>query len=134
MLKIKKGDQVVDLGSGDGKFVTYCAQRTPATVTGIEINRMLVWISRLSALFTPKKKGRIKWICKSYYDVDLSQFNKVYMFNLPNKMGKLVRKLGKELRKGSLLLSVMFPIKSKEFKLMEKKGQKGYELFLYVKK
>ncbi|MES2414847.1 MAG: methyltransferase domain-containing protein [Pseudomonadota bacterium] len=46
---VKKGDHVIDLGSGDGRIVILAAKRFEATGLGVEINPMLVEKSKNNA-------------------------------------------------------------------------------------
>jgi hypothetical protein len=132
MLKIREGDEVVDLGSGDGQFVIYGAHQKKANFTGIELNWLLICISWLKALFT-YRVGRVKFIKSNFFNVPLSKYNKVYMFSLETQIRFMLPKFVKEMKPGTLVLSVMFPVKSKAFRLLEKSGTKRYELYLYEK-
>ena len=46
---VKRGDHVIDLGSGDGRIVILAARRFEATGLGVEINPRLVEISKTNA-------------------------------------------------------------------------------------
>ena len=46
---VKRGDHVIDLGSGDGRIVILAAKRFEATGLGVEINPRLVEISKTNA-------------------------------------------------------------------------------------
>ena len=46
---VKRGDYVIDLGSGDGRLVVLAAKRFEATGLGVEINPRLVGISKTNA-------------------------------------------------------------------------------------
>lgn len=130
MLDVKDGDSVVDLGCGDGQFLLHGARKTGATFTGIELNWLLFMISRLK-VFARARSGRVTVQRSDYMKVPLSQFNKVFMFNMPSCLKVLVPKLEKELQVGTRVLSVVFPFSSKKFKLLDTGGTKTYPLFLY---
>ena len=46
---VKRGDHVIDLGSGDGRIVILAAKRFEATGLGVEINPRLIEISKTNA-------------------------------------------------------------------------------------
>eukprot|EP01036_Dinobryon_divergens_P013639 gene13639-18399_t len=46
---VKRGDHVIDLGSGDGRIVILAAKRFEATGLGVEIDPRLVELSKTNA-------------------------------------------------------------------------------------
>jgi hypothetical protein len=85
----------------------------------------------LSFLISGKRKrGTVIIKHKSYYDESLKGYDKVFFFNMPSEMDRLVPKLEKELGVGVKVVSVMFPVKSGKFKLLSEFGEK-YKIFLY---
>jgi len=130
MLNINEGDNVVDIGSGDGRFVIYGARRVKAKFTGIEIN-VILWLSSLVKEFFVRKKGDIVWVHDNYMNVALSEFNKVFLFSTPRQIKILLSKLRKELKPGTLLLSETFPLKVSSFRLVEEFCHKNHKLYLY---
>lgn len=130
LLKIKENDNVVDIGSGDGRFIIYGAKRIKANFTGIEFN-MVLWIISLVKVLFVRKRGDIAWIRGNYMNVPLSGFNKVFLFNMPSQIKILLPKLKKELKPGTLLFSGMFPLQSSSFKLIEIFREKKHKHYLY---
>lgn len=123
MLRFKKGDNFVDLGSGDGRFVIEAARRG-TEAHGYEMNPILVLISKRNiAKANLSDKAKIHW--KSYWSVDLEKYNKIAVFGIKHIMPSLEKKLKKELRKESLVASNHF--KFPNWKITEKKEN----LFLY---
>lgn len=101
--EVKKGERVAELGSGDGRLVIEFAKRG-ARVEGFEINPFLVLLSRRKI----KKEGleknaKIRW--KSFWRVDLKEFDVVSVFQIGYVMPRLERKLKRELRKGARVVS-----------------------------
>ncbi len=134
MLDIKEGDQVVDLGSGDGQLLIYGANRVNATFTGYEINILLAIVTKIKMFFTkPFRKGKIVFIHGNYTVPSLEKFNKVYIFSLGSLVKRVLPKLEKELKKGTRVMCVMFPMESSYFKLIAEEGPKRYRLHLYEK-
>lgn len=115
-------DTLVDLGSGDGRLVITAAKRGIPSV-GYEINPVLVWLSRRRA----KKEGvsmlaTFHW--KDFWNVDLSPYSVVMVFGIGHIMGRLEKKLGKELKPGSRVVCNLFAFPNLE-------GKKENGVFVY---
>lgn len=129
LLNVRPGDKIVDLGCGNGQFLTYGARRVKALFVGVEMNLLLYLVSKLNSLFV-RGPGTISVRRQNYYTLDLKRFNKVFMFNMPSELRRLEEKLGNELLPGTMIVSIMFPILSKKFELVERYESKN-SLFLY---
>lgn len=100
---VQKNEKVVDLGSGSGKIVIEFAKKGIES-HGYEINPFLVWISRKKIKkLSLQDKAFIHW--KNFMKEDLSDYDVVCVFQIWYIMGKLKRKLKKELKKGSRIVS-----------------------------
>ncbi len=101
--RIKKGDKVAELGSGNGKLVIEFA-KIGAEVHGYEINPFLVllskWKIRREGL---KGKAFVHW--KNFWSVDLGKFDVVLTFQVGYIMRKLENKLKREARKDMRIIS-----------------------------
>lgn len=99
----KKGDKIVELGSGNGGVVIALAKKG-AKVEGYEINPLLVFISR-KRIKKQKLEQRAKIYLKSFWKVNLSKYNKIVFFQYMTITKKLARKFEKELKPGSKIIS-----------------------------
>lgn len=109
LAQIKKGDAVVDLGSGDGTLCIESAQRG-ASAFGVEINPFLVRISQWKA--TRAGVGnKVKILKKNFWDYPLTDINVVFLYLWPETLERLEKKLRQELKPGSRIISNNFPIK-----------------------
>ena len=100
---IKKGDRLVDLGSGDGRILIAFAEKG-IEAYGYEVNPFLVWRSRRAinrAGF--KNKAFVYW--KSFWSADLTSFDIVVIYGFPNIMESLESKLKKELKSNTRVVS-----------------------------
>lgn len=123
---IKKTDIAVDLGSGDGRLVIAMAKKG-AEAHGYEINPLLVYLSRRKIKQAGlQKKAFIHW--KSFWDVNLSKYNVIVMFQFYTIMKKLQKKLGKEAKKSSRIISYYW--KFPDWKII----RKIENIYLYKKK
>lgn len=125
--KLKNGMQFIDLGSGDGKVVIKAVQKYAVCGTGIEVNPILIWWSRIWAKLL--KLDQAFFIRQDLYTFPLNNAQVVYLFLLPRMMGKMSVKIKKECRKGTLIISRGFEIPG--LKQVHMIPTKTFETFFY---
>ena len=80
---VKRGDHVIDLGSGDGRIVILAAKRFEATGLGVEIDPRLVEVSQASA----RRAGvadKVVFKEQDLFKTDLAQATVITMYLLPD--------------------------------------------------
>ncbi len=109
--KINRRSRVIDLGSGDGTILLAIAEKYRIPVEGVEINPILIRKSRrriaaakLSSLITVRRQ--------SFWSVDLSQYDVVFLYGTTYIMKRLEKKLLAEMQPGSQLVSNYFQLPS----------------------
>lgn len=102
LLRPKKGKVFLDLGSGDGRVVTYFANKGVESY-GIEINPIIFLISKLK--MKKEKVNNAKIILGDYWNEDFSKYDYISLWVVPHTMPLLEKKLKKELKKGTLVVS-----------------------------
>jgi hypothetical protein len=101
--KAKKDDKIADLGSGDGRIVIAFAEKG-IEAHGYEVNPLLVlWSRRKIKQKGLEKKAFIHW--QNFWNVDLSKFNVINVFQISFIMKKLESKLERELPAGARIIS-----------------------------
>lgn len=111
LLQVQPGEKAADLGSGDGRIVIELA-RAGAKAQGYEINPLLVLASRKNirnaeqTLRLHSGQASIHW--KNFWGQDLSSFQVMTLFGMPHMMKRLAKKLAKELKPGSRIISHQF--------------------------
>jgi len=108
LLKMKKGERLVDLGSGDGRIVIAFA-KLGIESHGYEINPVLVAWSRFR-IRQLGLRGKAFIHFKSYWMEDLSKFDAVTVYGIAHMMGRLEKKLKKDLKPGSKFVSNYFKL------------------------
>lgn len=109
LAQIKKGEIVVDLGSGNGKILIALA-RKGIEAHGYEINPLLVvWSWFLIWKAGLWGKAHAHW--GNMFLVPLKQFDVVMIFVLPYIMPSLEKKLQKELKPKARVIVETFPFK-----------------------
>lgn len=102
------GELWIDLGSGTGR-IGLRAARHGARSIGYEINPVLVLCNRLRL----RLSRLMEWAevrRANFWFADLSQADIVSVYLIAYRMRKLQRKLAAELKPGSRVLSVQFPL------------------------
>lgn len=118
-----KGKSFLDLGSGDGRIVM-AASKKGLHANGYEINPLLVLISRLK-LKKSKLSGQI--YLKDYWHDDLGKFDYISVWGLPPMMIRLEKKLLRELKPGTKVVSNHLQFPSWKF------SKKENDVYLYIK-
>lgn len=95
---IKPGEKVADLGSGDGRISIEFA-KLGAIVTGYELNPKLAEVSR-QLILDQKLNDQITILEQDFWDTDLSGFDVIAVYPMPDIMRHLEEKLKKELKPG----------------------------------
>lgn len=124
LANIAPGMHVLEIGSGEGSISTEAAQHG-AIATGIEINPMLVWYARIRASLM-RVGDRTTFICGNFWNLPLSKETQiVFLYLMPGAMKKLLPKLRRELKPGTLIISHAFSLS--ELTCIKKSGN----VFLY---
>lgn len=108
--RIKPGEVVYDLGSGDGRIVITAARKFQAKGVGVELSEDLYneAIARIRMLGL---QDQVRMIHGNLLNVDLSPADVVTMFLLTSSNARLKPNLEKELRPGARVLSKEFEIR-----------------------
>ncbi len=103
---VKKGERAVDIGSGDGRVVIALARRG-AEAHGYEINPLLVLWSR----YKIRRAGLSKQAYIHLQDMwrhDYSDFDLIVSCQITYMMGRLEKKLRREMKPGARVVSNYF--------------------------
>lgn len=124
-LAIKPAEKFADLGSGDGRLILAIGE-AGGEAHGYEHNPFLVARSRSRI----KKQGLEKSVhvhMNDFWGVDTSVFDGVVIYGIPYIMGRLEKKLQKELKPGARVVSYSFPFPTWE------PTERNKQIFLYKK-
>lgn len=105
---LKKNDIVIDLGSGDGRILIAAAQKG-ALAKGWEINPFLVAWTHIIAFLRGVSKN-VTVYCQTYRQASLHNASVVIFYNIPNHVPFIEKKLRKELKPGTKIISYKFPL------------------------
>lgn len=105
---LKKGDVVVDLGSGDGRLVIWSAKSNPGiTGYGVDIDAKLVREATARA-WMEDVGDRVKFHHRNVFDADLRRVDVIYLWLFPELMRLLRNKIFLEARPGTRIVTQMF--------------------------
>lgn len=103
---VQPGEKAADLGAGDGSVVIALAL-AGAEAHGFELNPLLVWRARRNiGRAGLQDRAMIHW--KNFWKADLSLFDVITVFGIPHIMGRLEKKLRRELKPGTRVVSNAF--------------------------
>jgi len=105
---VKKGDVVVDLGSGDGRILITAAKKYGCIAIGYEIDPRLVELSR-KAIAKEHLQELVMVQHADIFDVDFSRADVVTAFLYPRLMERLIPQFEK-LKPGSRIVSHQFEL------------------------
>lgn len=101
---IGSGDQVLDLGCGDGRLVIEAAKRHGARGLGIDIDPELVQLATASA--AREKVGHLaRFEVRDIFATDVSEATVLTLYLLPEMMARLQPRLLSMLRPGARIVS-----------------------------
>ncbi|HSX18545.1 MAG TPA: 50S ribosomal protein L11 methyltransferase [Candidatus Saccharimonadales bacterium] len=121
--QIKKGDRVIDLGSGDGRLLIASAKEG-AIATGYEINPFLLLLSHLKIRFAKTKKAQVKK--ESLWNAPLKSADIIFVYALRKSMKKFEEFVYKNAKRGTRVVVNTNPFPNKK----PKKHENG--IFLYI--
>ncbi|TNN15553.1 hypothetical protein EWB00_001201 [Schistosoma japonicum] len=110
---------VIDLGSGDGRVLIDLISRPTLKITsahGVELNRPLVWYSRIKFFYVSKviTTPKVTFTCGNIWKTNLSVYDTVLLFGVDSMMESIEQKMIKELRSGSIVITARYPLPNSE--------------------
>lgn len=101
------GKRVADLGAGEGRVMIAAAFAGAKEVHGYEINPFLVLVSWWK-IYRAGLRGKVFIHWGSYWGQDLSSFDTIFVYGISYIMGRLEKKLNRELKPGTVVVSNAF--------------------------
>jgi len=129
LLNLQAGERAVELGCGNGRVCRDLARRVPeAQVVGVELSFLQYIVALLQGRATGSS-ARFRW--QNAFKHDLSNYDGVYVFLMPETYEKIQPKLDRELKPGARVVSYVWPIPGWEPVEIDKQ-EGALDLFLYV--
>lgn len=126
LAKIKKGDLIYDLGSGDGTALVIASKEFGAKGIGIEIDASRYLISKINFRLN-RLSNKLSVKRKNFFKEELGKADVIFVYLVPKTLEKLIPKFKKELKKGTRIVSFVY-----EMNLPLKEEDKKNKIRLYV--
>ena len=109
LARVKPGDVIYDIGSGDGAIIIYAAKKYGVKGVGIEIDQGLVERARSNA-YIEKVQHLVEFRAQDAFTVDISPATVVTLYMLPEFNAKLRPIMDRQLKPGTRVVSHDFPV------------------------
>ncbi len=129
--KLKKGQTFLDLGCGDGRMLIEAEKSTKVNAIGYEI-APLVYLLAVARKILNGSKAKIKF--KNFFNENLEKADVIFCYLMPAELEKLAKKIKKECKKGTRIISNTFHIKGLEPEKVIPKNEKTKIPTLYFYK
>jgi hypothetical protein len=107
LAKVKKGDVIYDLGSGEGTALIIAAKEFDATGVGIEIDPLRAFLSKIKVKISGVS-DRIEIRRDNFWNQDISDATVIFMYLIPRTLIKLRPKFLKELTPGTRVVTFVY--------------------------
>lgn len=113
LIRLKKNDFLIDLGSGDGRILIEAGKRGIRSL-GYEIDPLLYFQSKKG--IKKEKLSRLAQVkLKSFWQADFNQGTIIFAYLLPKYLEKLDRILKKSLKKEVLVITHRYQFPQKKY-------------------
>jgi len=109
LVEVKPGENLYDLGCGDGRLILLAAKDMGANSIGIDLREDLLERARTEILRLGLE-AKVKVIQANFFDVDISTANVVTLYLTSSANERLRPKMEKELRTGCRVVSHDFKV------------------------
>lgn len=110
--KLKKGDYLLEIGCGDGRFLRKAAQKYGVVGMGVDINRFVLAMARFKTKH--QRIDNIEFKAQNIFDTDFGRADAIYIFLMPDFIKKLKGKMERECKRGTLIISHGFRVEGWE--------------------
>lgn len=131
LAKIRKGERLYDLGSGDGRILIAAARDFQAQCVGFEVAILPFLIAYVKIAMSGLRK-QIRLLFRNFYHYPLNDAQVVVAFLSPRAMEKLKEKFERELHPGTRVVSYVFKIPGWKPSYISKPREKDCAIYYYI--
>jgi len=129
LAEIHPGEQLIDLGCGDGRIVVHAAKRYGAQGVGVEIDPFRVLYARIWCLLAGVSR-RTRILQANMYTVPIEAADVVVLFLSATANFRLQERLRRELQLGTRVISYYHPMWGWTPDIVGE-GRDGYPIYVY---
>lgn len=108
LLRLKSGERFVELGCGNARVCRHLKHEQPeADVVGVELSLLQYGVGWLQNRLAG---SGVKMKLENAFSHDLTDYDALYLFLMPETYKKIAPKLEQELKSGSRVVSYVWPI------------------------
>ncbi len=107
LAKLQPGENLYDLGAGDGRVLVIAAREFNANAVGIEIGPVQCAVSWGNA-FWNRVNSKVIIEARNFYQADLSRADVVFAYLTSDQAVRLQEKLRRELKSGARVVTISF--------------------------
>jgi len=111
LAKVREWDSFADIGCGDRRAAIMASKYFKAKSTCIELREDLCALSYANAIYN-NVSDKFSLICQDARKVVYNEFDVVYIYMFPTFIEEISKKLDEEMRLGSRLITLDFPVKN----------------------
>ncbi len=131
---VRPGETLYDLGCGDGRVPIIAAKHLGAQGVCVEVQPDLCVLAEANAIYN-RVAEKVSVVCKDFMEAELNDADVVYTYLYTSINERLSRKYEMELREGSRIVTLDFPIPGwAPFKIRRFYDDRGYlrTVLLYI--
>jgi precorrin-6B methylase 2 len=128
---IKKGDVFIDLGCGDGRMLIEAEKQKKVNAIGYEIAPLIYLMALLRKAIS---RSNVKILFKNFFKENLQKADVIFCYLMPSELKKLSKKIKKECKKGTRIISNTFKIEGLKPERVIRKNKKDKTPTLYLYK
>lgn len=129
LASLQAGETFYDLGCGTGTTVFYVARHSEAKAVGVELSLPLFLYCHVRRLVTGLKGVSLQY--RNAYKVDITNADVIYIFGMAGRFEKMLKKLRREAKAGTRLISYAFKIEELEPLKVDKPSERDLPIYLY---
>lgn len=126
---LQKGQKLLELGCGDGRFLHTAVQKLGVVGTGVELNPLLAFFAMMRGLIGRTENYHIK--LADIRHISYADYDTIYLFLFPSLIEQVQDKFLKECKKGSLVISHGFVVPSIHKHLFNTLPGSGFKTYIY---
>lgn len=130
MAKLKTGEKLYDLGSGDGRVVISAAQKYKVKAVGVEISDRLVASTR-SQIQRIGLEEYASVVNADLFNVDVTDADVVVIYLMTHANERLRPKLEKSLKPGARVISFDYAVPGWKAAQIDRSDAHGHLIYLY---